>query len=279
MPSEVPRAERRALERAVDLVLVEAVPALVHRREQAVEVVLEVARRDPDVLRAARRSRTDGRSGRAATTSSSNPNRRTTSSSNCFCSSSGNVRAGGSGNGSAPATCLHERRLVLLQVVEDRAHLGRLHAALEVVEDGVVGLVVVAVEALDVAAAELEVLAQRRQERLRSRCSAAPRPRPGCASEADARHLGAELGRHLARLLPVAPRDADRGSPRTSRTRAAPRSRRARRAGGRPPATVNFSWRMRPSVASCSARTAAPRGGIIVCWSHAEDRARRGRGR
>ena len=42
--------ERRALERRVDLVLVEAVAELVHRREEAVEVVVEVARRDADVL-------------------------------------------------------------------------------------------------------------------------------------------------------------------------------------------------------------------------------------
>ena len=42
--------------------LVQAVPALVHRREESVEVVLEVARRDADVLRACTaRERMDGR--------------------------------------------------------------------------------------------------------------------------------------------------------------------------------------------------------------------------
>ena len=43
--------ERRALERRVDAVLVQAVAALVHRREEAVERVLRLARRDPDVRR------------------------------------------------------------------------------------------------------------------------------------------------------------------------------------------------------------------------------------
>ena len=42
--------ERRALERLVDLMLVQAVAELVHRGEEPVEVVREVARRDPDVV-------------------------------------------------------------------------------------------------------------------------------------------------------------------------------------------------------------------------------------
>ena len=45
-------AERRPLERRRDAVLVEAVPALVHRREDRRDVVLLVARRQADVLRA-----------------------------------------------------------------------------------------------------------------------------------------------------------------------------------------------------------------------------------
>jgi len=32
-------------------------------------------------------------------------------------------------------------------------------------------------------------------------------------------------------------------------------------------AEVNFWWAIRPTVAICSARIGAPRGGIITCWS------------
>ena len=81
-----------------------------------------------------RRSRTGARSGRAATRSSSKPNRCTTSSSNRFCSSSGNAPCGRLDAALDAGDELHERRLVLLQVVEERPHLGRRHAALEVVE-------------------------------------------------------------------------------------------------------------------------------------------------
>ena len=62
MPSDDAARERRALERRVDLVLVEPVPELVHRPEQALEPVGEVPRRDPDVGHAgARRERVHGR--------------------------------------------------------------------------------------------------------------------------------------------------------------------------------------------------------------------------
>src|SRR5215216_2793524 len=44
----------------------------------------------------------------------------------------------------------------------------------------------------------------------------------------------------------------------------------ARSSSRRPTSSdVNFSCAIRPTVASCSARAGAPRGGIIVCWSHA----------
>ena len=48
-------AERRPLERRVDVVLVQRVPALVHRREHAAHLVLRVVRGHPDVRRAERR--------------------------------------------------------------------------------------------------------------------------------------------------------------------------------------------------------------------------------
>jgi hypothetical protein len=47
--------ERRPLERRVDAVLVEAVAALVHHREEPVERVLGLTRRDPDVAGRQRR--------------------------------------------------------------------------------------------------------------------------------------------------------------------------------------------------------------------------------
>src|SRR5829696_9440231 len=47
-------------------------------------------------------------------------------------------------------------------------------------------------------------------------------------------------------------------------------SNSARPSRSRPTSSdVNFSCAIRPIVASCSARAGAPRGGIIVCWSHA----------
>ena len=61
-PSDDAAGERRALERRFDLMLVEPVPELVHRPEQALEPVGEVPRRDADVGHAgARRERMHGR--------------------------------------------------------------------------------------------------------------------------------------------------------------------------------------------------------------------------
>ena len=154
---------------------------------------------------------------------------------------------------------------MLLQVVEERAHLRGLHPALVVVEQDVVRLVD-DLEALDVALAEVEVLAQHRQEASKSLVLRAS-TQTGIASDADARHLRAQVGRHLARLLPVARGDADQARlERVVLVLLAPVAR-GRRAACRSPATVNFSWAIRPSVASCSARSGAPRGGIITCWS------------
>ena len=100
-----------------------------------------------------------------------------------------------------------ERHLLLLQPVEDRADLGRLHARLEVVEEDVVGLVVV-VEALDVAAPQLDVRAQRGQELREVRLL--PRLHPDRHRERGGpRHLRAQLRRHPPRLLPVAPDEPD----------------------------------------------------------------------
>ena len=90
---------------------------------------------------------------------------------------------------------------------EHLAHLGRRHPGLVVVQQCRVGQVG-GLEALDVAALELDVLAQVRQER--GEIVVPPRLHPGVvAARRCPRHLDAELRRHAARLLPVAPRDAN----------------------------------------------------------------------
>ena len=88
-----------------------------------------------------------------------------------------------------------------------RPHLCRLHAALVVVEHDVVRLVA-DLEAVDVALAQVEVLAEHGQER--REVVVAPRGHPDRVRERRrARHLRTQVGRHLARLVPVARRDAD----------------------------------------------------------------------
>ena len=92
----------------------------------------------------------------------SKPKRSITFSSNTFWPSIGNVRAA-TGALALRACGGDERHLLLLQPLEDRADLGRLHPGLEVVEEDVVRLVVV-VEAVDIAAAQVEVRAKGGQE-------------------------------------------------------------------------------------------------------------------
>ena len=160
-----------------------------------------------------------------------------------------------------------ERRLVLLDVVEEPAHLGRLHVALEVVEHDVVRLVA-DVEAFDVALAQVEVRAQDRQEA--GEVVVLARVDPDLVGEGTrACDVGAQLGWAHGAPCPSRARRRGSGSPRTSRTRAARRSHGARRAAARPPREVNFSCAIRPTVASCSARSGPPPRGIITCWSQA----------
>ena len=88
-----------------------------------------------------------------------------------------------------------------------RPHLGRLHATLVVVEHDVVRLVA-DLEAVDVALAQVEVLAEHGQER--REVVVAPRRHPDRVRERRrARHLRTQVGRNLARLVPVARRDTD----------------------------------------------------------------------
>ena len=134
-------------------------------------------------------------------------------------------------------------------------HLGRRHAALVVVEHDVVRLVVVAVEAVDVAACAARGSCAGRAGTSRSRCPCAPRPRPGSRATAERDISARRSGRHLARLLPVAARDADQARLERVVVVLLARSRAGRRAGVPISGEVNFWCAMRPSVASCSART------------------------
>ena len=90
---------------------------------------------------------------------------------------------------------------------EHLRHLGRQHVRLEVVEQRRVRRVL-PLEALDVASLQLEVSLERREE-LRE-VVRRTRLDPDLVSErGGADHLGPQLRRHTALLLPVAPGDAD----------------------------------------------------------------------
>ena len=100
-----------------------------------------------------------------------------------------------------------QRHELGLQVVEDLAHLGGLHARLVVVEESVVGLVV-ALEAVDVAALQVDRALEHGAEELV--VVLGPRLRPHVVGlDGGAGHLGSQLGGDAARLLPVAARRAD----------------------------------------------------------------------
>ena len=101
----------------------------------------------------------------------------------------------------------HELRQHRLDRVEDLRDLGRLHERLVVVEQRRVRRVV-PLEALDVAALQLEVLLERGEERLEVVFARALDP-DVMTPRAGAHHLGAQLGGDAALLLPVAPGDAD----------------------------------------------------------------------
>jgi hypothetical protein len=100
-----------------------------------------------------------------------------------------------------------ERHELLLEPVEDRAHVGGLHAALVVVEQHVVRLVGLR-EELDVAPPQLEVVLEEGAERVVVvlRLRLAPR-HEALGRRLD--HLGAKVRRDARRLLVVLPRDAD----------------------------------------------------------------------
>ena len=197
--------ERAALERRVDLPLVEAVPELVHRPEEAAEVIREVPRRDADVgdpgsrrERMHRRVESPGVLGVAERLHDLELEQLLLVEP---------VVARARLVAALRGDLLDQRRLVLLQVVEDAAHFLRRHVALVVVEDDVVRLVL-HVEAVDVALPEVEVLLEHGKER--REVVRLPRLDPHRVGERRRpRHLGPQIGRHPARLLPVARRHAD----------------------------------------------------------------------
>ena len=152
-PERRTAGEDRALKLARDTVLVQPVPALVHRPEQAVQVVLEVTRRQPDVGRAHRHGEgMDGRVEPPLVAVEAEPFDHLQLE---LLLPVDRERPSARGTLALAADRRDERHLRLLQPREHLSHLGRLHARLEVVEQHVVRLVVAfdAVEALDVAPA------------------------------------------------------------------------------------------------------------------------------
>ena len=199
-------AERRPLERGRDAVLVEAVPALVHRREDRRDVVLLVARRQADVLRAG--------AGRERVHGQVEPGERLVEAEAPDDLERVRVlrvdrpRAGHEGVVAVDRADLGDQRDELsLQVVEHRPHLGRLHPRLEVVEEDVVGLVV-ALEALDVAALQLDGALEVGEEEREVVLLARLRP-DVVRLRGGAGHLGGQLGGDAAQLVVVAARRAD----------------------------------------------------------------------
>src|SRR5207302_8338886 len=198
--------ERRPDERRRDLPLVEAVPELVHAGEDAAEVVLVEPRRQADV-------RVRGRGRERVLAPVEPPRARVEAEPVEEWKREGalpldrkraldriRVRARFS-------HCLDERHELLPQVLEHTFGLGRRQLVLEVVEQDVVRIAV-GVEAVDVAALQLELPLEVRTEDL----EVAPlaRLQPGAEPErARTQDLAPELGRHAAGLLVVAPRDAN----------------------------------------------------------------------
>src|SRR6266511_2358847 len=105
------------------------------------------------------------------------------------------------------ADLLDQRAELLLEAIEDLAHLGGLHPGLVVVQEDVVSLIG-GIEAVDVAVLELQVLLQMGQHRLVVRVLLRGAP-VGHRERARPAHLARQRRRNANRLLVVAPRDAD----------------------------------------------------------------------
>ena len=155
------------------------------------------------------------------------------------------------------------------------AQLGGLHPRLEVVEQRVVG--VLELEALDVAALELDHALEVGQEG--GEVGALAGRLPGVLGDRGrARDLGSQLGRHPARLLPVAPGDPDQaGLERVVRRP----SRLGRGASSSRPSSSEASLLVASavSVAICSARIGRAARAASSCARPTRAAPGRGRGR
>ena len=199
--------ERRPVERGVAAVLVEPVPDLVHRREErvAVQVVLGVARREPDVpARERHAERVHGRVEPEVLlrrpVGAGDHDRE-------LVLDVAGVRAGQERLGRVVRRGPDELLQRGPEPVEHGAHLVGAHARLEVVEQRVVPVARVG-EAVDVPVLELERPVEQRAEAREVVLRAGLRPGVHPLG-AELRHLRRELGRHPARLVPVAARDGD----------------------------------------------------------------------
>ena len=162
-----------------------------------------------------------------------------------------------------------QRHELGLQLVEDLAHLDRLHPRLVVVEEDVVRLVV-ALEAVDVAALQLDrALEMGEEERV---VVLGARLRPDVVGvRGGAGHLGCQLGGNAVRLLPVAARRPDQarvvgvvvelllvaGAGRRAATRSR-RRRTSRARSGRASSPDGREPSLRPAASSRSGPRRAP---------------------
>ena len=163
---------------------------------------------------------------------------------------------------------LDERRLMLLEVLEQRAHLGASSCRARSRRGPRRTARRSRRRSSRCTAGAARGSRAARAGTTRSRCRVAPRPRPACASDGGARHLGPQLGRHLPRLLPVAPGDADEARLERVVARAPPRT--APSSLEQPPDLGGGELLVRdPPQASRAARRGRARrgGGIITCWS------------
>ena len=199
-------AKGRALERRRDAVLVEAVAALVHGGEDRGDVVFVVPRGQADVLGAgAGAERVHGQVEPRVRWVVAEPlddlqRVRVLRFDRPWAVHEGVVAVHRADLGD-------QRHELGLQLVEDLAYLGGLHPRLVVVEEDVVRLVV-AVEAIDVAALQLHgALEVGEEEGVVVVFSCLCPHVVGVGRGAG--HLGGEVGRHAARLLPIASGRAD----------------------------------------------------------------------
>ncbi len=229
-----------------DLVLVEPVPVLVHRREQRLEAVLVVVRRDADVVDAgAGRERMLGRVD--APRVGAVPEHVDDLAVERHLRVEREVAEEERVVDLAVALLGDERHELRLDLVEDARDLGRLHLGLEVVEQDVVRLVAAA-------------RSIRRSGGAARRCARAPeeelevgrrlrlhpdRRRLG----GRARHLDAELGRHVHGLVVRAAGEAEQAGVVGVGVERVGRAARARRAAGRPRGRSSFSCASRCSSA------------------------------